>query len=122
VSIEPNDTVRITAGEHAGKIAHFVQFERGPGELATSARVQVRGEDGRWCESFLVRSYEILECPDINVRVEHREHGYGHVRLTGTCGKHVTVADIENRFHDPYFGGRETWIKDGEWGTVVHID
>lgn len=53
------------------------------------------------------------------IEVTQRTHGYNHTRLQGTCSPDVTVEDIEKRFHD-YFGGRETWVKDGHWGTVVH--
>lgn len=57
---------------------------------------------------------------DKKIEVHHTEHGYNHDRLTGTCDPDVTVDDIEKRFHHEYFGGRETWVKDGKWGTVVH--
>jgi len=116
--IRSNDTVRITSGEHAGKLAHFVMFDRDSGE----ACVQVQGDDGRWCPSFLVSPSAIEECPDINVRVTSREPGYNHVRLTGTCGPAVTVEDIMRRFYHEYFGGRDAWVDSGRWGCVVHID
>jgi uncharacterized protein YceK len=48
------------------------------------------------------------------------EHGYNHDRLSGTCGSDVTVKDIEAKFYHSYFGGRDAWVRDGQWGCVVH--
>lgn len=58
----------------------------------------------------------------LDIQVTHREPGYGHVRLSGTCGPDVTKQDIEARFFHAYFGGRECWVRDGRWGAVIHTD
>jgi len=56
------------------------------------------------------------------IEVTHREPGYAHVRLQGTCFSDVTVDDIIREFYHEYFGGREAWVRDGRWGCVVHTD
>jgi len=48
--------------------------------------------------------------------------GYCHTRISGSCSEDVTVSDIEERFYDPYFGGRNAWVRDGKFGVIVHND
>jgi hypothetical protein len=56
------------------------------------------------------------------MQVTSRRPGYAHEIVEGTCGPDVTVSDIRRTFYDPYFGGRDAWVRDGHFGCVVHTD
>lgn len=56
------------------------------------------------------------------ITVVNSTRGYAHTRLSGTCGSAVTVEDIRKRFYHPYFGGRDAWVRDGQWGAICHDD
>lgn len=58
----------------------------------------------------------------VEFTVSQRLGGYAHVTLYGTYTGPASVKDVEQRFYHPYFGGREAWVKDGQWGCVVHTD
>lgn len=36
--------------------------------------------------------------------------GYAHNAYEGECSVDTTVEDIQRKFYDPYFGGREAWV------------
>jgi hypothetical protein len=50
------------------------------------------------------------------------ERGYGHVTVQGTCPPDTTVKEVEERFYHWYFGGRNAWVKDGQFGCTIHTD
>lgn len=60
--------------------------------------------------------------PAKKILVISRVSGYAHTRYSGTCPPDVTVEDIKSRFYDPCFGGRDAWVRGGEWGCVRHND
>jgi hypothetical protein len=59
---------------------------------------------------------------DHEIIVETVRPGYAHIYRAGRCGRKVTVEDIQRRFYDPYFGGREARVQDGHWSAVAHTD
>jgi len=58
----------------------------------------------------------------VQITIESSTQGYCHTQIYGSCSQDVTVHDIEERFYDPYFGGRNAWVRDGKFGVIVHND
>ena len=48
--------------------------------------------------------------------------GYNITTVTGRYSGPVTAKDIQDRFYNPYFGGRSAVAKDGRFSVVVHND
>lgn len=57
-----------------------------------------------------------------DIEIVYRVPGYTHTRLSGICGPEVTVEDIRKFAYHEYFGGRDAWVSNGEWGCVRHDD
>jgi len=58
----------------------------------------------------------------VQITIESSHQGHCHTQIYGSCSQDVTVQDIEQRFYDPYFGGRNAWVRDGKFGVIVHND
>lgn len=56
------------------------------------------------------------------IEVTGSHPGHAHTTLYGTCSSNVTVDDIKRKFYHSYFGGRDAWVRDGQWGAVRHDD
>ena len=56
------------------------------------------------------------------ITVEVTRPGYAHTRFSGTYSGPVTVKDIEERFYNKYFGGRDVHCAFGKWSCTRHDD
>lgn len=56
------------------------------------------------------------------IEVTGSERGHAHTKLYGVCTANVTVDDIKAKFYHPYFGGRDAWVHDRQWGVIRHDD
>lgn len=52
----------------------------------------------------------------------HSSPGYAHTRVSGTYTGDATIEDVGKKFYHPYFGGRDAWCSNGEWGCIIHDD
>lgn len=57
-----------------------------------------------------------------DIEVVYRVPEYARTILKGVCGPDVTVEDIRRAMYHEYFGGRDAWVRNGEWGCVRHDD
>lgn len=60
----------------------------------------------------------------VEFKVDRTEHGYNHVRYSGTFTGTATIDDLKKRFYHEYFGGREARINADTktFSVVKHID
>jgi len=58
----------------------------------------------------------------MHIKVIEQLVRYGHVAYRGVCGPAVRVEHIRARFYHEYFGGRDAWVADGQFGCITHTD
>ncbi len=58
----------------------------------------------------------------LSFEVTERTHGYNTTTVYGTCPPDATVEEVKERFYHEYFGGRDAWVKDGQFGCTIHTD
>lgn len=65
---------------------------------------------------------EIASVDPKHITITDSQRGYAHTQYYGTCGPDVTVDDVKRAIYHSYFGGRNAWVRDGQWGAICHDD
>ena len=77
---------------------------------------------GKFVSAEIVGKFSSRKLEPAAFTVTSRERGHNHIRMQGTFTGSATVEDVKKNFCNEHFGGRDAWVRDGQFGVIVHTD